>query len=249
MVAVLLAAPPETAVGVATAKGKDFGVVWSARTVRSLGGGRVVLPGTEKVRAVAVGDDGTVYASRGRNQFGVERPDAPARWLPAPVAGKTLGLHVIGGQVAWFVDTKGSSMLALTADDGEHWTAQKLPADVDVGSLSVRADGSLDLLAWVFDCHSGDYTVRYRGRPGSNRWRRTGTGPETDFKGPAHYGELTSTANWIERAQRPAAYDTRRPNGLTVMTIDHRRQPLGLAKGRIWRWSDNSRWERLPAPF
>jgi hypothetical protein len=249
LVAMMLAAPSEAAVGVATAKGKEFGVVWSARTIRSLDGGRVFLPGTENVRAVAVGDDGTVYAVRGRNQFGVEGPDAPARWLPPPVAGKTLGLDVIGGQVAWFVETKTSRMLALTADGGEHWTVQKLPPDVDVGSLSLRADGSLDLLAWVFNCHSGDYTIRYRGRIGSNRWRRTGTGPETDFRGPAHYGDLTAAGDRIEHLRRPAAYDTGRPDGLIVTTIDHRRRPLGVAKGQIWRWSDNTRWERLPASF
>jgi hypothetical protein len=49
-------------------------------------------------------------------------------------------------------------------------------------------DGALEIVGYIEDCHGGDYSVRYRGRIGSNRWRLVHTGAETEYRGPTHFG-------------------------------------------------------------
>jgi hypothetical protein len=145
------------------------------------------LPGAGKVAAVATGADGTVFAIRGRSRFGVAGPGAAAVWRDTPIAGKTRGLVLIGNQIAWIVDVDGGDKLALTVDQGRHWTVQDLP-HVDHGRLLLHAGGVIELVGYVENCHSGDYSIVYSGRVGSNRWREIRTGAETEFGEPTHYG-------------------------------------------------------------
>jgi len=136
---------------------------------------------------VAVNAGGTLFAVRGRTRFGVAAPNAAPVWRALPMSGTTLGLAIVGDRVAWFFATAGDERLALTADEGSHWTVQRLPR-ADHGRLELLADGVLEIVAYIEDCHGGDYSVRYRGRIGSNRWRVVHTGPETEYRGPTHFG-------------------------------------------------------------
>ena len=259
-------------VGIALVPGGDTGFAWSAREIRSLDGVRLFLPGAETLAAVAAAADGTVFAIRGRTHFGVAAPHAAAVWYDTPLSGKTQGLAVVGDHVAWFVATDQGPRLALTVDRGRHWSVQSLP-DVDHGRLLLRAGGVLELDGYVADCHSGDYSVRYRGRVGSNLWRQTGTGAETDYRGPSHFG--TSDADddksftgaddsvragpnrfWIEQAQlvgfrdgddEQRVFDAHVPDGLLLVTADAHRRLLGVTKNEVWRWSATSGWRSLRA--
>jgi len=179
-------------VGLAVVPGSDDGVVWSARNIQSFDGSRVFLPGAANVAAVTTAADGTIFAIRGRNRFGVATPDGASIWRATPVAGRTKGLVIVADHIAWFVQTKaeGDVKLALTADQGRHWTVQSLPPDPDEGHLELRAGGVVELDGYIYDCHGGDYSARYRGRIGSNSWRRTRTAAETAYHHPSHYKPL-----------------------------------------------------------
>jgi hypothetical protein len=262
----------ERLIGIALVPDADTGVAWSARDIRSLDGVRVFLPGAENVAAVAAAADGTVFAIRGRRHFGVAAPHAAEVWYDTPLAGKTDGLAVIGDHVAWFVATDKGPQLALTADRGRHWSVQSLPV-VDHGRLVLRASGVLELDGYVADCHSGDYSVRYRGRVGSNLWRRTRTGAETDYRGPSHFGtsdaaddkpftgadagvRAGSNTFWIEQAQlvgfrdgddEQRVFDVHVPGGLSLSAADAHRRLLGVTKNDVWRWSATSGWQSLRA--
>jgi hypothetical protein len=186
--------------GIAMTPARDRGVAWSRRSIESLDGRRVVLPGAGQVAAVAVGADGTVFAIRARSRFGVAGPGAAAVWRDAPIAGKTRGLVLIANRVAWIVDAGGGDKLALTADQGRHWNVQNLP-HVDHGRLRLLADGVIELVGYMEDCHSGDYSVVYHGRVGSNRWREIRTGAETEFGEPTHFG------SWMGEGDQPIGSD------------------------------------------
>ena len=262
-----LAAPTTTdeIVGVAVAAGLDLSVVWSRHRIRSLDGSRFFLEGSEEVRAVALGGDGTVYAIRG-NRLGVARVRGTSKWHHTPVAGKTLGLEVLGDSVAWFAATDSSSVLALTGDGGRSWTVQTLPPIIDEGHLRLLPGGALELAGYVYDCHGGDYSVRYRGRVGSNRWRQVATGPETDYLWPSHFGPddydrypWVAGPNGTYRVDQPQllqlsengsqiVLDEHVPDGLQLMAIDHRDRLLGLSGGRVWRWSARDRWQLVGGP-
>lgn len=177
--------------GIALAPGSDEGVAWSEKEIRSLDGARAYLPGAGAVAAVTLTADGTVFAIRGSNRFGVAARDRAAAWRPTPVSGKTRGFIVIADRVAWFVSNKKDEWLVMTADQGRHWTVQTLPF-VDHGRLQLLADGVLELAGYMENCHSGDYSVRYRGRIGSNRWRELGTDSETAFGEQTHFGSWAS---------------------------------------------------------
>ena len=86
-------------VGLAVVPGSDDGVVWSARSIQSFDGSRVLLPGAANVAAVTVASDGTVFAIRGRNRFGVATADGASVWRATPVAGETVGLVVVANQI------------------------------------------------------------------------------------------------------------------------------------------------------
>ena len=62
-----------------------------------------------------------------------------------------------------------------------------MPPEADEGHLELRAGGVLELDGYIYDCHGGDYSARYRGRIGSNRWRQTRTAAETAYHWPSHY--------------------------------------------------------------
>ena len=236
-------------VGLAVVPGTDDGVAWSTRSIQSFDGSRVLLPGTGDVAAVTAASDGTVFAIRGQDRFGVAAPNAAPVWLPTPVAGKTMGLVVIANRIAWFVETDQGVQLALTADQGRHWKVQSLPF-VDEGHLELRAGGVLELDGYIYDCHGGDDSVRYRGRIGSNHWRRTRTAAETAYRGPSHYkpsdggdGPLTGAVDtWRWRDQKEQL-----PDGVSVITADARGRLLGVAKRDVWRWSRAAGWQALRA--
>ena len=256
-------------VGITMTPARDGGVAWSSRSIRSLDGARVVLPGAGKVGAVAIGADGTVYAMRGRSRFGVAGPGAAPFWRDTPIAGKTRGLVVIANYVAWIVDADGGEKLGLTADQGRHWTIQNLPF-VDHGQLRMLADDVIELVGLMEDCHSGDYSVVYRGRIRSNRWREVRTGAETEFGGPWHYGssdlfsdeslqgmEIEPSHVDADGKQQPPrlvarvgdgeerVLDARVPEGLTLMTADAKERPLGLTRDNVWRWTQTAGWQAL----
>jgi hypothetical protein len=262
-------------VGIAMAPGSDAGVAWSVRNIRSLDGARVFLPGTEDVAAVAMAADGTVYAIRGRTRFGVAAPHAEAVWHDLPVTGKTKGFAVIGDRVAWFAATATGNVLTMTADRGRHWSTQTMPDDVDHGRLRLLAGGALELFGRVLNCHSGDYSVRYRGRIGSNKWRLAWSGAETEYRGPSQFGtsdddyegpfngadefirgEGQAVVFWIR--PNPAQLVSLRdgeseqrllseqlPAGLSLITVDAQGRPLGVTKSKVWRWSPAKRWQAL----
>ena len=243
-------------VGVALVPGGDTGVAWSARGIRSFDGVRAFLPGAEPLAAVTAAADGTVFAIRGRMHFGVAARHAAAVWYDTPLTGSTQGLAVVGDHVAWFVATDRGPRLALTADRGRHWSVQSLPV-VDHGRLLLRAGGVLELEGYVADCHSGDYSVRYRGRVGSNLWQQTGTGAETDYHGSSHFGTSDAESDtpftgadaavragpnrfWIEQAQlvgfrdgddEQRVFDAHVPDGLLLVYCkDAHRRLLGVTK-------------------
>jgi hypothetical protein len=87
-------------VGIAMTPARDGGVAWSRRSIESLDGTRVVLPGAGQVAAVAVEADGTVFAIRGRSRFGVAGPGAAAVWRDAP-----------GGPDRFIVSPDGKTLL------------------------------------------------------------------------------------------------------------------------------------------
>jgi hypothetical protein len=261
-------------VGITMTPARDGGVAWSRRSIRSLDGARVVLPGAGKVWAVAIGADGTVYAVRGRSRFGVAGPRSAPVWRDTPIAGKTRGLVVMANYVAWIVDADGGEKLGLTADQGRHWTIQNLPY-VDNGRLRMLADDVIELVGLMEDCHSGDYSVVYRGRIRSNRWREVRTGAETEFGGPTHYGssdqpmvsdeslqgmEIEPSHVDADGKQQPPrlvsrvgdgeerVLDARVPEGLTLMTADAQGRPLGVTRDNVWRWRQTAGWQALWPP-
>jgi hypothetical protein len=262
-------------VGITMTPARDGGVAWSRRSIRSLDGARVVLPGAGKIGAVAIGADGTVYAVRGRSRFGVAGPGAAPVWRDTPIAGNTRGLVVIANYVAWIVIADGGDKLGLTADQGRHWTIQNLPY-VDHGRLRILADNVIELVGYMEDCHSGDYSVVYRGRVRSNRWREVRTGAETEFVGPTHYGSWNADADQpivsdeslqgmdiepshvdADGKQQPPrlvsrdadreerVLDARVPEGLALMTADAQGRPLGVTRDNVWRWTQTAGWQAL----
>jgi hypothetical protein len=238
-------------VGLALFPGQDTGVVWSARSIQSLDGARVFLPGAANVAAVTTTADGAVVAIRGRNQLGVAAPNAAPVWRTTPLAGKTIGLVYVGNQIAWFVETRRRVALALTADQGRHWTVQSLP-DVDEGHLELGAGGVLELDGYIYDCHGGDYSVRYRGRIGSGRWRLTRTAAETAFRWPSHYkpaerdrdGPLTGAD---ETVRSDGSIDEGAPDGFSLIAADAHGRLLAVTKSNVWRWSKATGWQPLRA--
>lgn len=261
-------------VGLAIAPGGDDGVAWSAREIRTLDGGRELLAGTQKLAAVTVSADGTVFAVRGRTRFGVAAPNAAAVWRALPMSGTTIGLALVGDHLAWSFATSDGEWVALTADQGRRWSVQKLPR-ADHGRLRLLAGGALELVGLIEDCHGGDYSVRYRGRIGSNRWRLTHTGAETEYGGPTHFGTwgspdepfrdgglfvtARSITYWIredrDRRQRlmgtrageadEQVIDERVPDGLSLMAADARGRLLGVTRDNVWRWSAATGWTAL----
>ena len=264
-------------VGVAAATDANVAVAWTHGRIWSLDGSRTFLDGAERVRAVAVAPDGTLYTIRGQSRLGAVKPGGETEWHRAPLAGETRGLQVFGDRLAWIVDRElaltqdegRSRKLALTQDEGRSWTVQDLPADADHGRLRFLPDGAIDLLAYVENCHSGDYTVRYRGRVDSNEWQKTGTGADTEFDGEPHFGSgglarvtLVSRHGWTfsldtassgsgERLIRSGpkghitVLDEDVPEDLELHAVDHLGRVLGLSSGRVWRWSTRGRWQTI----
>lgn len=267
-------AAAEGLLGLAVAPGREDGVSWSAWQISSLDGARVLLPGPQRLRAVAVATDGTVFAIRGRDRLGVARPNATAVWRMLPRAGETRGLAVVADQLAWFFETRQGDQLALTADQGRHWKVQKLPF-MDHGRLRLLAGGVLELAGYINDCHSGDSSVRYRGRIGSDCWRLIATEAETAYGRPTHFGTWRSyedpfsandgyidgpsityritpdDAEGYRLVGRPEGeadervLDVSVPYGLSLMAVDARARLLGVTTDNVWRWSPATGWQSL----
>lgn len=249
--------------GVAAASSVEVAVVWNQHRIRVLRGSRYLLEGTDDVAQVGVGSDGTVYAIRGEGRFGVAEPGGEEHWHTAPVAGESRGIFFLGRWVAWMVwQTDVGLVLALTRDRGKTWTTQELPAVDEAQIRLTSGTGDLDLLARVYDCHSGDYSVRYRGRLGSRRWTKL-AGFESEASSLGHDGTVypfptvkgrTSTYGFsymdsrhllrLDRGHK-TLLDRDSPKDMRLEAVDHLGHPLGILHGEVWMWSREKRWQRI----
>jgi len=252
--------------GVAASTGSEVVVAWSQSRISTLGDPRELLDGKEPVGAVTVGADGSVYAIRGTNAFGVASRTANAIWRRTPVAGQSLALQVLGDWVAWLVLREElGPVLALTRNQGQSWTLQRVP-ELDEGHLRLSAGGALDLVARIYDCHGGDYAIHYTGRIGVHRWREMAW-PAPGFSEASSlghdgfaYGMRTvsgrqSTYTLLYETQPPrlvrlahgeeTVIDSHVPEGLDLTAVDNRERPLGIAGGQVWIWSLANGWQAL----
>ena len=68
----------------------------------------------------------------------------------------------VGGGYLVFVSRAG---LALTRDYGASWQLKEFPDGwADAVELNIKRDGTFDAKLTVYDCHSGDYDLFYRGQ-------------------------------------------------------------------------------------
>lgn len=259
-------------VGVAASTAADVVVVWSRRSICTLDGSKRLLDGNGDVTAVAVGPDGTVFAVRAAGALGVFRPGAEAEWRPGPISERTVELQ--SPRPGWVAVVEHApetlhAFVALTRDRGETWAVERISGEeVESPIVHVGADGELDVLLQIPDCMSSDL-ARYQGRIGSHRWRQV----EIENKPPwsegfGHDGTAYTMATVAGRAQtytildgdeeqprlamlqggRQIVVDRKVPKDLELETVDRQGRPLGLANGRVWRWSRAGRWERVKRP-
>jgi hypothetical protein len=249
--------------GVAASGSVDVAVVWNQHRIRLLRGSRYLLEGADDVAHVGVGPDGTVYAVRGESLFGVAEPGGEEHWHVPPVAGESRGIFFLGTWVGWVVwRTDVGLVLALTRDRGKTWTTQELPAVDEAQIRLASAGGDLDLLGRIYDCHSGDYSLRYRGHLGRGRWIK-GRGFESEASSLGHDGTVypfptvkgrTSTYAFsyvdsrhllrLDRGHK-TLLDRESPKEMNLEAVDHLGRPLGILDGEVWMWSREKRWQRV----
>jgi hypothetical protein len=252
--------------GVEASSVSEVVVAWSRNRVSILGEARELLDGKDPVGAVTVGTDGSVYAIRGTKNFGVAARSAIPVWRKTPVTGQTLALQVFGDWVAWLVQREDlGPVLALTRNQGRSWTLQPVP-ELDEGRLHLAADGTLDLVARIYDCHGGDYALHYTGRAGVHRWREVpwptpgySEASSIGHDGFAYSTHTVSGREWTYALSHEAqkvqlvrllhgketVVDASVPDDLRLEAVDSRGRPLGVSGGRVWIWSPANGWESL----
>jgi hypothetical protein len=169
------AAPKASWTGVATSRSKtEVIAVWSETHVAiSRDDGRTFqrLHATfENIEDVVLGAGGTVFVLDG-GFISMAFARGHLRRVPVPqtyqhagddIEPENIRLSVGGGYLAFV----SRAAVALTKDYGASWQIKNFPDGwADEVQLAIEPDGTLDAKVTVYNCHSGDYDMFYRGSP------------------------------------------------------------------------------------
>jgi hypothetical protein len=168
-----VAAPLGSWSGVATSRARAGVIaVWNAKRVAiSRDDGRTFQRLNAKftnIEDLVVGAGGTVFVLDGKRitmafaRGHIRHVPVPQTYSgPDPDADPENIRLAVGGGYLVFVSRAG---LALSRDYGASWQLKEFPDSwADAAELDIKRDGTLDAKLTVYDCHSGDYDLFYRG--------------------------------------------------------------------------------------
>jgi len=167
--------------GVTTSTGPYAVVaVWSdAEIFVSRDDGRTfsqALAGPGEVAGTAFDEAGNLFAIRGRDLLGIQRPDGTVSWRSLPFSGATLAVATGAGWLGWLHlqehEERGAfALVSLSYDQGTTWRHQVVPSHGNTeNSLRIESDGTIRIMGLSEDCHLQE-TERHEGHVDGRAFR------------------------------------------------------------------------------